>query len=308
MTYGIPDFKFAPHRVERRVDQLQKEGITFVTGTEVGTDLAPERLQADVDATCLALGAQRHRELPVPGTDLDGVMPAMKYLPQENRRRRGQTVHGGVTAKNKNVVVLGGGDTGADCVATAHRQGAEQVVQIGINEKPSSERSANNPWPEAAQVYEKTYAQKEGGDEQFAVNTQELVDLDGDGHVDELRAERVEWTYENGRRADKTVLDPDFRVPADLVLVAIGFTGPTSNPFSSLGVTRADDGTFATDDRLMTDANGVFAAGDARMGASLVVWAIGEGRDAARHIDRYLTGESHLPASLQTQNPPLVQG
>jgi glutamate synthase (NADPH/NADH) small chain len=308
MTYGIPDFKFAPHRVERRVDQLQKEGITFVTGTEVGTDLAPERLQADVDATCLALGAQRHRELPVPGTDLDGVMPAMKYLPQENRRRRGQTVHGGVTAKNKNVVVLGGGDTGADCVATAHRQGAEQVVQIGINEKPSSERSANNPWPEAAQVYEKTYAQKEGGDEQFAVNTQELVDLDGDGHVDELRAERVEWTYENGRRADKTVLDPDFRVPADLVLVAIGFTGPTSNPFSSLGVTRADDGTFATDDRLMTDANGVFAAGDARMGASLVVWAIGEGRDAARHIDRYLTGETHLPASLQTQNPPLVQG
>jgi glutamate synthase (NADPH/NADH) small chain len=308
MTYGIPDFKFAPYRVERRVDQLRKEGITFVTGTEVGTDLAPDRLHTEFDATCLALGAQQHHELPVPGTDLDGVMPAMDYLTQENRRQRGQQVRDGVIGKNKNVVVLGGGDTGADCVATAHRQGAAQVVQIGINQKPPSERPPDNPWPETAQVYKKTYAQEEGGKEEFAVNTQELVDCDRDGHVDELRAERVEWTYENGSRTDKTVLNPDLRIPADLVLVAIGFTGPTGNPFSALGVTRTDEGTFATDDRLMTDVDGIFAAGDARMGASLVVWAIGEGRDAARHIDCYLTGESHLPASLQTQNPPLARG
>jgi glutamate synthase (NADPH/NADH) small chain len=305
MTYGIPDFKFAGDRVERRADQLRQEGIQFVTGTEVGADLPPDRLLAGHDATCLALGAQGHRELPVPGTDLDGVMPAMDFLPQENRRQHGRPVQDGVTAAGKNVVVLGGGDTGADCVATAHRQGAAQVVQIGINEKPSSERSADNPWPEAAQVYEKTYAQKEGGDEAFAVNTQELVDLDGDGHVDELRAERVDWTYEDGRRADKTVLDPDLRIPADLVLVAIGFTGPDTNPFASMGVERNQDGTFATDDRLMTDVDGIFAAGDSRRGASLVVWAIGEGRDAACQIDRYLTGESHLPASLQTHNPPL---
>lgn len=307
MTYGIPDFKFAKHRVDRRVTQLQEEGIEFVTNTEVGTDLAPDRLHAEYDATCLALGAQQHRELPVSGSELDGVMEAMDYLTQENRRQRGKQVQNGVTAKNKNVVVLGGGDTGADCVATAHRQGAEQVVQIGINQKPPTERPADNPWPEAPQTYRKTYAQEEGGREEFAVNTNEFVDLDGDGHVDELRAERVDWTYENGRRADKTVLDPDLRVPADLVLVAIGFTGPESNPFSSLGVRRADDGTFATDDRLMTDVDGVFAAGDARMGASLVVWAIGEGRDAARQIDRYLTGESSLPASLQTHNPPYAR-
>ena len=308
MTYGIPDFKFARHRVERRVQQLRDEGVQFVTGTEVGADLTPDQLRAGHDATCLALGAQGHRELPVPGTDLDGVLPAMDFLPQENRRQRGQPVPGGVTARGKNVVVLGGGDTGADCVATAHRQGANQVVQIGINEKPSADRSPDNPWPEAAQVHEKTYAQKEGGEEKFAVNTTALADCDGDGHVDELRAERVEWTYENGRRADKTVLDPDFRVPADLVLVAIGFTGPDTNPFASMGVGRKDDGTFATDDRLMSDVDGIFAAGDARMGASLVVWAIGEGRDAARHIDRYLTGETHLPASLQTSNPPLACG
>ena len=305
MMYGIPDFKFAKRRVEQRVDQLRKEGIDFETNVEVGADLAPERLHDAYDATCLAIGAQKHRELPVPGNDLDGVMPAMDFLPQENRRQNGRAVAGGVTAQGKNVVVLGGGDTGADCVATAHRQGAEQVVQIGINQKPPSERPEGNPWPENAQVYKKTYAQEEGGTQEFAVNTTELVDTDGDGHVDELRAEKVEWTYENGNRVDKTVLDPDFRVPADLVLVAIGFTGPETNPMAPLGVRRADDGTFATDDRLMTDVEGIFAAGDARMGASLVVWAIGEGRDVARQIDRYLVGESKLPASLQTQNPPL---
>ncbi len=307
MTYGIPDFKFAKHRVERRVDQLRQEGIQFVPETEIGTDLAAEQVHASHDAVCLALGAQQHRELPVPGTNLDGVMPAMDFLPQENRRQRGQASSGGVTAAHKNVVVLGGGDTGADCVATAHRQGAKQVVQIGINERQPSERTAENPWPETAQVYTKTYAQEEGGTEEFAVNTQALVDLDGDNQVDELRAERVEWTYENGRRTDKTVLDPDLRIPADLVLIAIGFTGPDSNPFVSIGVERADDGTFSTNDRLMTDVEGVFAAGDARMGASLVVWAIGEGRDAARQIDRYLTGTTDLPASLQTPNPPLAR-
>ena len=305
MTYGIPDFKFAKRRVDRRVDQLAGEGVQFVTGTEVGTGLPAEQVRAGHDAVCLALGAQKHRELPVPGTDLDGVLPAMEFLPQENRRQQGQAAPGGVTAAHKNVVVLGGGSTGADCVATAHRQGAKQVVQIGINERGPTERTADNPWPEAAQVYTKTYAQEEGGAEEFAVNTQALVDLDGDGRVEELRAERVEWTYEDGRRADKTVLDPDLQIPADLVLVAIGFTGPDTNPFASLGVARADDGTFATDDRLMTDAEGIFAAGDARMGASLVVWAIGEGRDAARQVDRYLTGDTELPASLQTANPPL---
>ncbi|PQJ35251.1 glutamate synthase [Salinibacter sp. 10B] len=305
MTYGIPDFKFAKKRVDQRVDQLQQEGIEFVTGTAIGPDLAADRLHDEYDATCLAIGAQKHRELPVPGTDLAGVMPAMDFLPQENRRQHGTSVPNGVTAEGKNVVVLGGGDTGADCVATAHRQGAKQVVQIGINQKPPSERPADNPWPETAQVFKKTYAQEEGGTQEFAVNTTELADTDGDGHVNELRAERVEWTYENGSRVDKTVIDPDFRVAADLVLVAIGFTGPESNPFSSLGVQLNDHGTFATDDNLMTDVDGVFAAGDARMGASLVVWAIGEGRDAARQIDRYLMGTSKLPASLQTQNPPI---
>jgi glutamate synthase (NADPH/NADH) small chain len=333
MTYGIPDFKFARSRVERRVDQLCAEGIAFRTGTEVGVDVDPARLQAEHDAVCLALGAQRPRALSVEGRSLGGVVPAMAFLTAQNRRQnrprnqaqdrgqdqaqdrgqdrgqeRGQErvrAAGGPTAAGKNVVVLGGGDTGADCVATAHRQGAAQVVQIGINQRGPAERPDDNPWPEAAKTYTKTYAQQEGGREVFGVDTRRLVDTDGDGAVDELRAERVEWTYVDGRRAGKTVLDPDLRIPADLVLVAIGFTGPDAAPLAEAGVGRAEDGTLDTDERLMTGAEGVFAAGDARIGASLVVWAIGEGRDAARQIDRYLTGGSDLPASLQTRNPPL---
>lgn len=304
MTYGIPDFKFAKWRVARRVQQLEEEGIAFVTNTEVGTDLDPAELAETFDATCLTIGAQRHRDLTLPGRDLDGVAFAMDYLTQENRRRAGRPVEDGISADGKHVVVLGGGDTGADCVATAHRQGARQVVQISINQKPPSERPADNPWPEAPQIYRKTYAQEEGGKEAFSVNTCGFIDTDGDGHVNALHAERVKWTYDaNGRRADKTVLDADLHIPADLVLLAIGFTGPEADPFARLGLEHASNGAIATDETMMTSVDGVFAAGDAARGASLVVWAIGDGRDAAQHIDRYLTGASDLPASLRTPNP-----
>ncbi|MFB6346075.1 MAG: FAD-dependent oxidoreductase, partial [bacterium] len=209
----------------------------------------------------------------------------------------------------KNVVVLGGGDTGADCVATAHRQGAEQVVQISINPKPpESVTLENNPWPEKPHTYKKTYAQKEGGEEEFSINTDEFLDLDDDGHVDHLGAERVLWTYdEQGSRVDKQVIESDLQIPADLVLIAIGFDGPESDPFADLDVELNRDGTFQTDDTYMTDVDGLFAAGDANRGQSLVVWAIGEGRDVACHIDRYLTGETELRPSLQTANPPIDQ-
>ena len=324
MTYGIPEFKFAKHRVERRADQLRQEGIAFELETGVGEDVPAETLVEDFDAALLAVGAQKHRDLTLPGRDLDGLEFAMDFLVQQNRRVQGQEPNEGVAprgaggersqhvdpidAEGKHVVVLGGGDTGADCVATAHRQGAEQVVQIGINERPPKERPPDNPWPEVPQTYKKTYAQEEGGVEEFAVNTKRFVDEDDDGRVDHLLADRVEWTYDDdGNRIDKDVVASDIRIPADLVLIAIGFGGPEARPFRDLGVELADDGSFATGDDMMTTVDGVFAAGDANRGASLVVWAIGEGRDAARHVDAYLQGESDLPASLQTPNPPLPE-
>ncbi|NBB75396.1 MAG: glutamate synthase small subunit [Bacteroidetes bacterium] len=303
MQYGIPDFKFAKHRVEQRIQQLRDEGIRFATNTDVGTDVTLDDLQRGFDATCLAIGAQHHRDLTLPGRDLDGIRFAMDYLPEENRRQAGQRVRG-VTAEGKNVVVLGGGDTGADCVATAHRQGARQVVQISINPRPPEDRPSDNPWPAQPQTYRKTYAQEEGGEEAFSINTQAFLDTDGDGRVDALQAEHVDWTYDRtGRRVDKTVVESDVRIPADLVLIAIGFAGPEPQLPEAFGVDRAPDGTIQTNDAMMTSVDGLFAAGDATRGASLVVWAIGEGRDVARQIDRYLTGRSDLPASVRTSNP-----
>ncbi|MFD1686684.1 glutamate synthase subunit beta [Halobellus litoreus] len=307
MTYGIPEFKFAKARVDRRVEQLDAEGIAFETNAEVGEDVPAERL-LEFDAACLAVGAQRHRDPGVEGRNLGGVHDAMPYLKQANRRATGKSVAGEtIDAAGKNVVVLGGGDTGADCVATAHRQGAEQVVQIGINAKPPADRPLDNPWPEQPKTYEKTYAQEEGATEEFGVDTTAFVDDDGDGRVDRLDAERVVWEHdEAGNRIDKHVVDPALEIPADLALVAVGFEGPEVTPFGDLGLELADDGTLRTDDRMMTAVDIVFAAGDANVGASLVVWAIGEGRDVARSIDTYLTGDSRLPPSIRTDNPPLV--
>jgi glutamate synthase (NADPH/NADH) small chain len=302
MRYGIPDFKFAKYRVARRIDQLRAEGIRFVTNTNVGVDVTLDDLQAEFDATCLAIGAQQHRDLTLPGCDLGGIRFAMDYLTEANRRQGGVPVSE-ATAEGKHVVVLGGGDTGADCVATAHRQGARQVVQISINERPPDERPAGNPWPDQPQTYRKTYALEEGGEQAFSINTQAFLDTDGDGRVNTLQAEKVEWAYDtHGRRVDKQVIDETLRIRADLVLMAIGFTGPEAEAMRAAGIDLAPDGRIRTDGAMMTSVDGVFAAGDAARGASLVVWAIGEGRDAARHIDRHLTGRSHLPASLQTPN------
>jgi glutamate synthase (NADPH/NADH) small chain len=311
MVYGIPDFKYAKKGVKRRVNQLRDEGVSFQSGVEVGRDCSLDRLHDDHDAVLLAVGAQQHRDLDIEGRELDGIHFAMPYLIQENRRQAGKKLtRDRILARDKNVVVLGGGDTGADCVATAHRQGAEQVVQISINEKPpeKSELSMDErPWPDIPQVYRKTYAQKEGGEEAFSLVTNAFLDKNDDGHVDQLGAERVEWEYdEEGRRVNrKEVLDKNVEIPADLVLIAIGFTGPETDPFEDTELELENDGTFRVDEHMMTTKEGVFAAGDANRGQSLVVWAIGEGRDAARSIDRYLMGETNLPASLRTMNPPL---
>ncbi len=304
MMYGIPDFKFSKKQVERRVNQLQQEGIHFMTCAEVGKHLSFDRIRKDFDAVCLAIGAQKHRDLPLEGRDLDGVHYAMDYLIKENKHQNGKEVEDFISVEDKNVIVLGGGDTGADCVATAHRQGAKQVIQISINPRLPDQRPSNNPWPEQPLVYKKTYAQEEGGTEEYSLNTNAFIDEDGDGKVDYLSGERVEWIYdEQGSRKDKKVLESDLRLKADLVLIAIGFEGAENSPFEDTDL-EFENGTFKTDEKMQTTVPGVFAAGDANMGQSLVVWAIGEGRDAAHHIDTYLQGESQLPASIQTINGP----
>lgn len=309
MCYGIPDFKFEKHRVARRIEQMTAEGVMFKTNTPVGAEgVALKALEDEFDAVCLTIGAQRHRRLALPGIALKGVCEGMDYLRTENRRQRGRRPSPSAEALDaggRNVVVLGGGDTGADCVATAHRQGARQVVQISIRQQPPGQRPDDNPWPLQPQVYERSYAQQEGGEESFGINTLALEDSNGDGRVDQLLAERVEWTFDRaGRRVDKKIIDPALRIPAELVLIAIGFEGPESGVFSDSGLAIDKKGNFVCDADMMSSRPGVFVAGDARMGASLVVWAIGDGRDVARQIDAYLMGSSRLPASLRTANAP----
>ncbi len=305
MVYGIPDFKFEKHQVARRVKQLEEEGIAFRTQVNVGVDISIAQLQGEFDAVCLAIGALRHRDVPVPGRELDGVLFGMEYLTAENRRQAGRAVADMSDARDRHVIVLGGGDTGADCVATAHRQGARQVVQFSINPRAPAERQPDNPWPQQPQTYQQTYALEEGGEEAFSINVTGFVDTDDDGRVNQLTAERVDWKRdEQGRRSEKIVLEEGIEMPADLVLIAIGFEGPevTSLNDDRLALTASE--TLKTDDHKMTEIPGVFVAGDASRGQSIVVWAIGEGRDVARRIDAYLMGGSKLPPSLQTPNPP----
>jgi len=306
MTYGIPEFKFARERVDRRLRQLREEGIEFRTGTAVGREVPARVLTEDFDAACLALGAREAVDLDLPGRSLAGVEMAMDFLAGANRRRNDEPVARPIRAEGRSVVVLGGGDTGADCVATALRQGAEQVVQIELLARPPGERPPENPWPERPQVYRRSYAQEEGAAEEYAVATKAFLDLDGDGRVDHVQADRLAWAGEGAGRPDAAeVVEADLEIPADLVLLAVGFRGPETGPFRELGVELDGDGRIRTDDHMATAADGIFAAGDARRGPSLVVWAIAEGRDVARSIDRFLTGETALPASARSPNPPL---
>jgi len=304
LTYGIPEFKFARSRVQRRIDQLVAEGVEFRTGAAVGsTDLPSRMLVDDFDAACLALGAQNPIDLPFPGRELAGVHFAMPFLTGENRARNGESVDAPISARGKSVVVLGGGDTGADCVATAIRHGAEQVVQIELLPRPPERRRPSNPWPEHPQVYKRSYAQHEGAAEEFAISTKAFLDQDGDGRVDHILADRLDWaTDEGGNRTGSTIAESDLLIRADLVLLAIGFRGPRADPFQELGVESDDWGRFVVDQDLMTSVHGIFAAGDAHLGPSLVVWAIAEGRDVARSIDRFLTGRTSLPRSARSPN------
>jgi glutamate synthase (NADPH/NADH) small chain len=276
LRYGIPEFKMEKAVIDRRLAQMEAEGTRFRSGVEVGVQLTGQQLRDRYDAVVLAVGATVPRDLPVPGRELDGVLQAMDFLPPANRVALGEQVEGQVTAKDKDVVIIGGGDTGADCLGTALRQGAAAVRQLELLPRPPESRAADNPWPEAPRVFRISSAHEEGGERLFAVSTDSFVG-DDEGRVRALRAVRMEAAAPGGRSPFRPVPGSEVELPADLVLLAMGFTGPERNGLlSQLGVRVTERGTVWRDANWMTSVSRVFTAGDMQRGQSLIVWAIAD--------------------------------
>lgn len=295
LRYGIPDFKMEKKHLEARLNQMQAEGTRFRAGVNVGVDIAWDDLKERYDAVLIATGATVPRDLAIPGRDFLGVHFAMDYLVQANRVGAGDTVPDQVTAEGKHVVVLGGGDTGADCIGTAHRQGALSVTNLAIGTQPPSERPEHQPWPMAPTLFEVSSAHEEGGERVYLASTVEFLS----NEAGEVRGIRVaETEYLDGRRVPKSGTERE--IPADLVLLALGFTGPESHALGEqLPVPFDERGTIERDSQYETSESGVFVAGDAGRGQSLIVWAIAEGRAAAAAVDRFLEGETHLPSPVR---------
>ena len=301
LRYGIPEFKMEKRFLDRRLAVMEEEGVVFRPGVNVGVDVAASRLQGDFDAIVLAGGAEKPRDLPVPGRDLQGIHFAMEYLTLQNRRSEGDDIPDAqfITAKDKHVVIIGGGDTGADCLGTAHRQGARAVYQLELMPMPPQARASDNPWPQWPQIFRVSSAHEEGGERLYSMSTQRFSG-DAEGHVRKLHAVKVEAVRQDGRLQFVPVAGSEFEIPADLVLLAMGFVGAQKGALlDDLGVTMTDRGTVGRDARWMTNVPGVFTAGDIQRGQSLIVWAIAEGRSAAAAVDRFLMGETQLPAPLQ---------
>jgi glutamate synthase (NADPH/NADH) small chain len=291
LRYGIPEFKLEKRILDRRLDLLSQEGVVFRAGVHAGVDVATDDLRRDFDAVLLAGGAGQPRDLAVPGRHLKGIHFAMDYLPQQNRRCQGDEVPESIaiSAAGKHVIILGGGDTGADCLGTVHRQGAASVAQLELLPTPPVERAADNPWPQWPHIFRTSSAHEEGGDRLYSVATTGFV-ADDHGRVRALTGHRVERVIANGRVSFEPVPGSGFEIRADLVLLAMGFVGPEKSPLlRDLGVNFTERGTVARDERWMTSVPGVFCAGDMQRGQSLIVWAIADGRQAARSIDAYLT-------------------
>jgi glutamate synthase (NADPH/NADH) small chain len=298
LRYGIPDFKLEKWIVDRRVEQMREEGVLFQTGVQVGRDLSAGELRKSYDAVLLATGAEKPRDLPIPGRELGGIHFAMEFLPQQNRRNAGDAIdpREELRATGKHVIVLGGGDTGSDCVGTSHRQGARSVTSLELLERPPDHRAESTPWPLWPQMFRSSSSHDEGGVRDFGVMTKRFEGRDG--RVERLHAVRVRMGAPDasGRPQLEEVPGSDFVLPADLVLLAMGFVHPVQDGLlRDLGVRLDGRGNVAADTRdFATSEAGVFAAGDTRRGQSLVVWALWEGREAARAVDRYLSGESRL--------------
>ena len=298
LRYGIPEFKMEKRHIDRRLDQMRAEGTAFVTGVDVGVDITAQDLRERFDAVVLAGGATDWRDLPVPGRELDGIHQAMEYLPWANRATHGDPVlneegEPPITAHGKRVIIIGGGDTGADCLGTALRQGARSVHQFEIMPRPPEHRADSTPWPTYPLMYRVSSAHEEGGERVFSVNTERFTGADG--HVTGLRAHEVQMR--DGRF--EKVEGSDFELAADLVLLAMGFVGPQKGGLlADLGVALTERGNVARNAEFETSAPGVFVAGDMGRGQSLIVWAIAEGRAAAAGVDRYLMGHSALPVPI----------
>ena len=303
LMLGIPDFKLDKQVVNRRIRLMSDEGIEFRTGVNVGVDYPVKDLLEEYDAVCLTGGSTQARDLPVPGRELDGIHLAMDYLPQQNKLLAGEEIDPDVqiTAEGKRVVILGGGDTGADCLGTAHRQGAEVVYQFELLPEPPEERRDDNPWPQWPMVLRTSAAHEEGGIRDYNILTKSFSG--SNGQVEKLHAVRVEWTAgEDGRFNMNEVPGSEMEVETDLVLLAMGFLHPEhEGMLTDLGVELDPRGNVKVDENKMTSIPGVFAGGDMARGQSLVVWAIAEGREVARGVDEYLEGSSNLPRSMPTR-------
>src|SRR5436190_16709254 len=299
LRYGIPEFKMEKRFLDRRLQLMEKEGVAFVTNAHVGVNVAVAELRRDFDALVLAGGACHPRDLAVPGRELAGIHFAMEYLTLQNRRCQGDAIPDAqfITATGQRVVIIGGGDTGADCLGTVHRQGALSVHQFELLPRPPDRRAPDNPWPQWPNILRVSSAHEEGGDRVYAVSTQRFT---GDaGRVTQLHAVKVEMVREGGRLDFKPLAGTEFTLDVDLVLLAMGFLGPERpGPIATFGLALTDRGNVVRDRNWMTSVRGVFTCGDMQRGQSLIVWAIAEGRSCARGVDLYLMGKSDLPAPL----------
>jgi glutamate synthase (NADPH/NADH) small chain len=295
LRYGIPEFKMEKRHLDRRLEQMQAEGTMFRASVNVGVDISADDLRAQFDAVVLAGGSTVARDLPIPGRELGGIHQAMEYLPIANRVQNGDVAEPSITAAGKNVVIIGGGDTGADCLGTAHRQGAASVTQLEIMPRPPEVRADSTPWPTYPLMFRVSSAHEEGGERVFSVNTERFVGANG--AVSALRGHEVVFNAGRFEKVDGT----DFELPCELVLLAMGFVGPERpGLLTDLGVDLDARGNVARTPGYATNVDGVFVAGDMGRGQSLIVWAIAEGRAAAAAADAYLQGETVLPAPISS--------
>ncbi len=303
LRYGIPDFKMEKRFLDRRLGQMEAEGVVFKPGVNIGVDMPAEALLSEFDAVCLCGGATQARDLPIEGRNLGGILPAMDFLTPQNKRGAGDAVpdHPHLHAKDKHVIIIGGGDTGADCLGTVHRHRCKSVHQFEIVPRPPDARTPANPWPQWSNVFRVSSAHEEGGVREFAINTKRFIG--DDGRVSALETVHVEMKIENGRPRFVEIPGTEKTYPADLVLLAMGFVGPERpGMLEQLGVELDPMGNVKSDAGRRTSVDKVFTAGDMTRGQSLIVWAIAEGRHAAASIDSFLMGRSDLPRPLEFGN------
>ncbi|MHA6797061.1 glutamate synthase subunit beta [Pseudonocardia bannensis] len=303
LRYGIPEFKLEKRRLDRRLEQMKAEGTIFQAGVEVGTDLTVDQLLSRSDAVVLAGGATAWRELPVPGRELDGVHLAMEYLTWANRVQEGDVAVSPITAESRDVVIIGGGDTGTDCLGTAHRQRARSVAHIDVRPRPPEQRTEDMPWPTYPAIFRTSPAHEEGGERLFSVDTLEFLG-DADSR---LRAIRIAEGFRDENKRFHPTAATAQEIPAQLALLALGFLGPERGRLlTELGVEFDERGNVARDENFMSTVEGVFVAGDMGRGQSLIVWAIAEGRAAAAGVDAYLTGRDFLPCPIRPTDRPIA--